>query len=245
MSKCALQHPGSPAPRCSFMQTIQGVWSELTNYSDLTEPYWMTHGISLRCWNFQTSHEEGWTICFISCCSNRLKTLFHHPLPHRESVERSMQMSNPKTSQRSQDPLTGPPLCNSGLRRLLKFGRKSKTPVWWQPTALTAWYARHPTALIALHVGNLQHSKPCTLATCSPHGPVCSTSSPHSLVCGAPYSPHSPVCWPPTAHKAWYVGNLQPSWPCMLATYSPHGPVCWQPTAHTHVQMVENVWKDI
>ena len=199
-----------------------------------------------------------------------LKTLFHHPLPHRESVERSMQMSNPKTSQRSQDPLTGPSLCNSGLRRLLKFGRKSKTPVWWQPTALTAWYAGHPTALIVLHVGNLQHSKPCTLATCSPHGPVCwHPAALIALYVGHPTarialyvghlqhskpgmlatcSPHGPVCWQPTALKALHVGNRQHPKHCMLATCSPHGPVCWQPTAHTHMfkwlKMFERIYNN-
>ena len=49
----------------------------------------------------------------------------------------------------------------------------------------------------------------------------------------ATYTPNVPVCcWQPTAPMFLYaVGNLQPSWPCMLATYSPRGPVCWQPTA--------------
>ena len=89
MSKSALQHLRSHAPPCSFMQTIHCVWSEQTNYSDLTEPHWITHGISLRCWNFQASHEDGWKICFISCCSSEDSlSLFHHPSPHHPANTR-------------------------------------------------------------------------------------------------------------------------------------------------------------
>ena len=58
----------------------------------------------------------------------------------------------------------------------------------------------------------------------------------------ATYSPHSPVCWQPTALVFLYVGNLQLSWPCILATYTPNVPVCcWQPTAPMFLYAVGNL----